>query len=166
MTDQQFNNFIAGIATAKIGHDPANNINRCNPYDPEHLSDLSMFNLDLTHFCFLPARPDLIVPYTTGADELNYQCAILIIKMTDNTQPEIDAAINGAEVIALKMWAYFKELEQTNGVFLFDKIRMAKQPFRIEKLKGLSENSAGVEIIFTLQELIYYHHYLDVAVWQ
>lgn len=166
MTDQQFNTFIAEIASEKIGHNPSNNVNRCNSYDPEHLSDLSMFNLDLNHFCFLIARPDLVLPYSTGADELNYQCAILIIKTTDNTQPNIDEVINQAEIMALKLWAYFRELEQTNGIFLFDKVKIAKQPFKIEKLKGLSEDSAGVELIFTLQELIYYRYYLDDATWQ
>jgi len=166
MTDQQYNNFIEGIASEKIGHDPSNGFNRCNPYDPEHLSDLTMFNLDLLNFCFLPARPELSIPSVQGTDELNYQSSILIIKATDNTQLQIDNTINEAQNIAIKLWAYFKELQQQNGIFLFDKIKIAPQPFRIEKLKGLSDHSAGVELSFTLREQINYQAYLDTDVWQ
>lgn len=166
MTETAYRDFFENLAQKPIiGHNPTSRLKRFHPYDPDHLIDFSVFDLDITNFCLLLSRPDLSIPYSAGADEINHPTSFLIIRSTDGTQQGIDLAIAQAKTKALSFWAKLREIQEEN-FFLFEKVSLAKEAFKIENLKGLPDNSAGVDVMFTLSEKINYSSHLNNSDWE
>lgn len=165
MIEANYKAFFESLCTKKIiGHNPVQGAVRFLLYDPDFLDNWAKFDLQITHFCFLLSRPDLSIPVRSGADQLNHPCSFLIIRATDNTQTDIDAAMRDAEQKALKFWAKLRFIQEEN-FHLFDQITLGDAEIKIEKIKGLSDCSAGVEVMMSLKELINYTKFYQENDW-
>lgn len=166
MTEAAYKDFFETLSRKRIiGHDPENGTIRFMLYDPDFFAEYSKFDLDINHFCLLLSRPDLEIPTANATDLLEHPCSFLIIKTTNGNKIQIDETMAQAELIALKFWAKLRNIQEEN-IHLFEKVTLGKRKISFEKIKGLPDQSAGVEMVFSLSEMINYYKYLDDNDWQ
>ncbi len=165
MTEESYESFFLGLAQKRIiGHNPESVLKRFLLYDPDFLLDWSRFDLDINNYCFLLSRYETNIPWVNGADKLEHPCSFLIVRATNNTQPDIDDAMEIAYGKAIKFWAKLRNIQEEND-FLFGTVKIGSAPFQIQKVKNLPDQAAGVDVIFSLSEAISYYKFLQDDEW-